>query len=556
MKRFILCLMMLTLLCGCAAKEYTVATVTPTEAVQMTTEPTVTATETVPDSIPAEPVTVNTVDGLLDAIGPGATILLEPGCYDLTTASNYGLDSGSLDYYWAQKGNEYELTLTTYDLTILGSGREETRLVTRPRYANVLALDGCINVRLEGFEAGHTEGAECAGGVIYARDCETFHMKDLGLYGCGTVGVWADGCFDVTVEDSEIYDCSYTGVDARVTEGLDIKNCTFRDIGQSRGVLGEVFYLDRCKDVTITDCNVSNNYVGVLVLAKPGAGIELRDTVFTRNRVESAAFGPQGSGLVMDGCTFADNTMHRWFEEPGMTILDGTGKTWTEESLTAWYTPSEGTNPDGKRTEVKVKTVNEFLAAIGPDTEIVLADGTYDFSKAKGYGKDSTDFWFWSEEFDGPSLVITGVSNLVIRSESGDVKKCTLSAVPRYANVLSFRNCSNVAVQGITAGHTVEPGYCMGGVLNYRGCHGVLVENCGLYGCGILGIQADLCSDITVKHCDIYECSYGGIQMSEVNGVVVENCLFRDLGGRSMSFYECRDVMVDGEDFTENKHAY
>ena len=306
--------------------------------------------------------------------------------------------------------------------------------------------------------------------------------------------------------------------------------------------------------MTIDGCEVSDNYVSCLVHAKPGAGIELRDCAFARNRVESAVFAPQGSGLVMDGCTFTDNTMHRWFEEPGMTILDGIGKTWTEESLTVWYTPSEGTQPAGQRTEVKVTSVDELIGAIAPDMEIVLADGVYDLSTAKGYGEDGTDYWFWSEEFDGPGLVITGVDNLVIRSESGDVKKCILSAVPRYANVLSFRNCSGIAVQGLTAGHTVEPGYCMGGVLDFRGCQTVLVENCGLYGCGILGIQAEICSEISVKRCDIYECSYGGIRMSEVNGAAIENCLFRDLGGSSIGFYECRNVTVDGEKVAGNAY--
>lgn len=545
MKRFFLCLITLLLLAGCAARENTVATVTPTEAAQVAATEEVVPVEA---EVSAEPVTVNSVDDLLASIAPGATILLEPGYYDLTTASDYGMDTGSLDYYWAKKGNDYELTLTgAWDLTIRGSGREETVLVTNPRYVHVLAMDSCHNVQLEGLEVGHTDGAECAGGVIYAKDCEKISLRDMGLYGCGTIGLWADGCSDVTLEDSEIYDCSYMGVRATITDGLDITNCTFHNIGDPRWGDGEIFYLDRCKDVNITQCNVSDNDVNCLVHAKPGAGIELRNCTFERNRVESAVFAPQGSGLVMDGCTFAENVMHRWFEEPGMTILDGIGKTWTEEMLQSWYSPKEATVPEGQRSVVKVKTVDEFLAAIAPDTEIVLADGTYDLSKARGYGKDSTDYWFWSEEFDGPSLIITGVSNLVIRSESGDVKKCTLSAVPRYANVLSFRNCSNIAVQGITAGHTVEPGYCMGGVLNFRGCQVVLVENCGLYGCGILGIQADICSDISVRRCDIYECSYGGIRMSDVNGVQIDDCLFRDLGGSSMNFYECWNVTVDGK---------
>lgn len=546
MKRFLLCLMMLTLLAGCAARENTVATVMPTtQPVQETTAAVVQETR----ELPREPVTVCSVDELLTAIAPGAEIILETGYYDLTTASDYGMDTGSLDYYWAQKGEDYELTLTgVYDLTIRGSERENTQLVAQSRYVNVLALDSCRNVVLEGFTAGHTEGAECAGGVIYAGDCEEVRLNDVGLYGCGTIGLWTDGCNSVTLENSEIYDCSYTGVYASLTEGLDIKNCSFHDIGDGREPLGEVFCLDRCKDVTINGCEVSDNQVSCLVVAKPGAGIELRDTAFIRNLVESAVFGPQGSGLVMEGCTFTENTINRWMEEPEMTVLDGIGKTWTEESLRAWYTPSEGTVLSGERTEVKVKTVDELLAAIAPDTEIILADGIYNLSKARGYGTDATRYWFWSEEFDGPGLVITGLSNLVIRSENGDASRCILTAVPRYANVLAFRNCSDVAVQGITAGHTAEPGYCMGGVLNYRGCHGVLVENCWLYGCGILGVQAELCSDITVKHCEIYECSDGGIHMAQVKGVSVENCRFRDLGGPGMYFDDCENVKIDGKE--------
>lgn len=550
MKRFLICLMIL--LTGCSARENTVATVTPT------TQETAAAAPAVQESTAVssrQPVVVRSVDALLEAIGPGAEIILEPGCYDLTTASNYGMDSGSLDYYWARKGEEYELTLTgVWDLTIRGSGRENTELVTSPRYANVLALDSCRNVVLEGFNIGHTEGAECAGGVVYAEDCESLLLTEMGLYGCGTIGLQTDGCADVALKNSEIYDCSYTGVRAVRTEGLDIKNCTFRDIGGKQWGGSEVFYLDHCKDVTVSGCKVSENTVECLMLAKPGAGIELRDTEFVRNRVDSAVFAPGGSGLVMDGCSFEENTIHRWFEEVGMTILDGIGKTWTEESLAAWYNPAAAQAPAGERRQVKVSTVDGFLEAIAPNTEIILADGVYDLSKARGYGQDSAVYWFWMEEFDGPNLFLTGVDNLVIRSESGDVTRCTISAVPRYANVLTFRGCSDVAIQGITAGHTVEPGYCMGGVLDFWGCHGVLVENCGLYGCGILGIQAELCSDMTVKHCEIYECSDGGIRMRDVDGISVENCRFRDLGGNSLYLEGCRGAALDGESIPGNIH--
>jgi hypothetical protein len=144
------------------------------------------------------------------------------------------------------------------------------------------------------------------------------------------------------------------------------------------------------------------------------------------------------------------------------------------------------------------------------------------------------------------------VDNLMIRSESGDVKKCTVSAVPRYADVLNFKGCSNITVFGFTAGHTVEPGYCTGGVLYFEDSDNVLVNRCGLYGCGILGVRAELCSAVTVTACEIYECSYGGIHMGNVNGVKIEGCSFRDLGGDALYFYDCKDVQVDGSPVSGN----
>ena len=535
MKRICLMIMLLALLLtGCKNPEpTTVATISPGPV----------------------SVTVNSVDEFLASLGHNTEIILEAGYYDLSTASDYGLETDSPYYRWGDIGDGYQLDIRDVDmLTIRGNG--DAMIVTNPRYANVMYFLDCSNIRLENFMAGHTDGGECAGGVIHLQKCTQVELADLRLYGCGTTGVRADSSQNISVRRSEIYGCSSNGIQADDTDGLRVENCTIHDLGDYQFAAGQVFWLRNCTDVVIKNCNVSDNRVLQLMNCWPGAGIELRETAVVRNHIQSSIFAINGGGLVMEGCTFEDNIIRNWFDSEDGTILDGIGKTWTEDMLDAWYgVPAEPINTE-ERTEVAVSTVDELIAAIASDTEIILKDGTYDLSTAKDYGTGWSDVYYWSEEFDGPALTIYGVDNLVIRSESGDVKKCTLSAVPRYANVLSFRNCSNVAVQGITAGHTVEPGYCMGGVLNYRGCHGVLVENCGLYGCGILGVQADLCSDITVKHCDIYECSYGGIQMSEVNGVAIENCVFRDLGGRNMSFYDCRDITVDGETFSENMHVY
>ncbi len=533
MKRFCMLLVLLTLmLCGCDQSEpATVATISPG-----------------PVSI-----TVSSVDELLAAIDHDTEIILEPGFYDLTAAADYGVQTQKPYYSWVSVGDGFQLTVAGVDnCTIRGSGGEATKIVHTNRYANVLVFQNCTNLVLEGFTAGHTDGGECAGGVILLQNCETPELNNLGLYGCGITGVLADHCTDVTIRSSEIYDCSYTAVEASDTDGLRVEDCTIHDLGGDQFAAGEVFWFHNCTDVNIRRCNVSDNRVRNLLNCQPAAGIELRETAFVRNRVHASVFEFSGGGLVMDSCSFEDNEIRQWFSGEDATVLDGIGKSWTEEMLAVWYNPPVETLPSAERQEVTASTVDELIAAIAPNTEIVLKDGTYDLSKAKDYGKSWSDWYYWSEEFDGPSLVISGVENLVIRSESGDSRKCTISAVPRYANVLSFKSCNGITVSGITAGHTVEPGYCMGGVLYFEDSDNLLVNRCRLYGCGTLGVQASLCSAIAVTGCEIYECSYGGIQIGNTSGIKIENCSFRDLGGDAISFYACKDVTVDGQQVSGN----
>ena len=40
--------------------------------------------------------------------------------------------------------------------------------------------------------------------------------------------------------------------------------------------------------------------------------------------------------------------------------------------------------------------------------------------------------------------------------------------------------------------------------------------------------------------------------MGNTSGIQIENCSFRDLGGDALYFYECKDVIVDGEQVSGN----
>ena len=199
------------------------------------------------------------------------------------------------------------------------------------------------------------------------------------------------------------------------------------------------------------------------------------------------------------------------------------------------------------QNQVTVTTVDEFLAAIAPNTEIVVNAERIDFSKAAGYGETGGDYYYWADTHDGPELFIAEVSNLTIRGYGEDHNANVISSVPRYSNVLNFYNCSNILVQGLTAGHTEEPGYCLGGVLFFMNCQDILVEDCGLFGCGTLGVKAESSKNIQIVNNDIYDCTVGGVELNYCDDVNVDGNTFRDLGGKVFRVYQCKNITCNGE---------
>ena len=178
---------------------------------------------------------------------------------------------------------------------------------------------------------------------------------------------------------------------------------------------------------------------------------------------------------------------------------------------------------DPNATIIKVSTVDEFLAAIGPNTIIELAEGTYDLSTAKDYAASAGKYYSWNDIYDeGGELEIHYADNLRIRGEGAG--KTIIAAVPRYANVIRFSNCDGISISELTAGHTQEPGYCAGGVLLFDYCNDVAVDKCGLYGCGTVGVTASNSSDIKVSSSEIYECSSGAVESYSSRNVRVEDC--------------------------------
>lgn len=525
------------------------------------------AAETEPAETPlpktenGRPVTeVTTVDELLDAIAPDTVIELTGQRYMLTEASDYGTGSGSGYYRWDTGGGAELVIENVTGLTIRAANRD-TCIVTEPRWVNVLHFIGCEDITLEGFTAGHTDGAYCSGGVLCFENTKGVTVDGCSLYGCGTEGVTTYSCEDVAVTGSEIWNCSQGAAFIYDSKNVSFDNCDFHGItaefGMFRTIDSDKFALlnstirDSSGDIFFNSSRSSGVYIGGCEVS----GNKFRDM-----------FASELIPVTVEGCALGDNDIIDWYADmeklgslyENSKAVDHERNVYsyselqnmqkTENAVWNAYVPEVSTpevavSEDGK---VHVTTVDEFLAAIAPDTTIYLEPGVYDLSTAAGCGVTETDRYRWDLRFDGPSLVITGVDGLTI--EGAGAESVTIAAVPRYADVLGFERCAGLTLRGFTAGHTEEKGACTGGVLYFDLCDDAVIDGCALFGCGIMGITASNCDDMNVSNTEIYDCEYGAVTLNDSNAVF-DNCDIHDNGGPDFQLYGSTAI-VDGKEQT------
>jgi len=190
---------------------------------------------------------------------------------------------------------------------------------------------------------------------------------------------------------------------------------------------------------------------------------------------------------------------------------------------------------------VNVSTPAALLNAIAPNTKIILSPGTYDLSSVN-ISAVKNNYVSWETVFDGTEVIITGVKNCTISGSAGS-ESTSVAVKPRYANVLSFSECSNITIDNLTIGHTSEPGYCTGGVLRFSDSKNIGVESCVLYGSGTYGIIMEKVNGLTVSDTDIKECTYGIMTGSASSSLSFNNSNFYDCKGFTMmTFDNCNNV--------------
>ena len=206
-------------------------------------------------------------------------------------------------------------------------------------------------------------------------------------------------------------------------------------------------------------------------------------------------------------------------------------------------------NVNSENNAIKVSTIDEFLEAIAPGANIELAEGTYDLTKARGFGgKNVSDYYCWASMGDAAqyALEIEDVDNLTI---SG--KDALIVTSNRWSTVLTFRHCDGLNISGLSIGHTEQVEGCEGGVLSLNSCDDSTVASCDLYGCGTVGVEANDCYNLSVTDTEIHHCSSSAVCLSSGKNIEIRNCNIHDCGTNYemhawtiFSIYDSRAVSI------------
>jgi len=215
---------------------------------------------------------------------------------------------------------------------------------------------------------------------------------------------------------------------------------------------------------------------------------------------------------------------------------------------------------------ILVNTAREFIDALDSNREIVICneDGLLltpeiqemiDNNELSEYDRSSRALQkgvHYENDTDGPMLVICGIRNLTIRTNSDERYK--VEVTPRYANVLTFISCEDISLSNIYFGHT-EEGYCSNGVLAFDDCKSIRIDNCGLYGCGTEGLELRQSQDFTMTDSEIFHCAYHIMHVFGSKNVKFLNCAFyNNKEYEQVNIYSgSQDVLFDHCVFVKNK---
>jgi hypothetical protein len=178
-------------------------------------------------------------------------------------------------------------------------------------------------------------------------------------------------------------------------------------------------------------------------------------------------------------------------------------------------------------TVITVRTVSEFFSAMGSNRTLIL---------------EGKDFYF---DTTAPALDYTGIENLEIRC-TGE-KPVNFFQQDPWADVLAFRNCTNIRLSNLSMGHYETEGMCGADVLVLDHCTNVHIKDCWLFGTGQIGINGYFVQNLLGERITVYDCSLHLLYFDYCNNLRFEDSQFKQATTEyaPFHFFECKTALFD-----------
>jgi hypothetical protein len=178
-----------------------------------------------------------------------------------------------------------------------------------------------------------------------------------------------------------------------------------------------------------------------------------------------------------------------------------------------------------KLRKVTVSTTEDFINALVSGNHIILKEPKYVLTNLSPNLKNP-NIQLIRVGNGGTMLQVQNLQNLQISGNPKTFTKLLTSVSAAY--VLSFKNCENVVLENLEAGHAPLQGYCQGGVLGFYNSKKIQVNNSILFGSGTEGITLEGVSEAKFNNLVIKSCTYGIMTLTGVRDVEFNNSRFTD----------------------------
>ncbi|MCU0448124.1 MAG: hypothetical protein MUE85_24755 [Microscillaceae bacterium] len=177
-----------------------------------------------------------------------------------------------------------------------------------------------------------------------------------------------------------------------------------------------------------------------------------------------------------------------------------------------------------KLKKVNVGTTEELINALVSGNHILLTAPKYILTNLSPNLKNPNVQLIKTSE--GVMIQVQNLQNVQISGNPKTLSKLLHNATDAY--VLSFKNCENLVLEYLEAGHAPSQSQGRGGVLGFYHCKKIQVNHSILLGSSGEGITLESVSEAKFNNLTIRGCAYGIMTLTGVRDISFENSRFTD----------------------------